>query len=245
MARNKGHSGGSWKVAYADFVTAMMAFFLLMWILNMVPPETKQVLSTYFQPVADVKGSGGPQVLDAVSNAMVPQARGIPNPDAATEQSQRFVIASRLKRIIMDDKKLMDASGLSSDETGVLLRVNSDVMFHPGSAQLTPEAKRVLAGVLDVLKEYNMHLLVRGHAAEKENAGGPYETAWELSGARAANAASHVLESGEIIPTRVRAISYGATRPLRPDTSNANRLSNGRVEFYFHRPDALNFGSGL
>jgi chemotaxis protein MotB len=245
MARNRGHGSGSWKVAYADFVTAMMAFFLLMWILNMVPPETKQVLSTYFQPVADVKGSGGPQVLDAVSNTMVPQARGIPNPDTAAEESQRFVIASRLKRMVMANPALMEASGLSSDETGVLLRVNNNVMYHPGSAQLTPEAKRVLVGVLDILKEYNLHLLVRGHAAERENADGIYATAWELSGARAAAAASYVLSGGEIIPTRVRAISYGATRPLRPTTSEQNRLSNGRVEFYFHRPDALNFGSGL
>jgi chemotaxis protein MotB len=244
MAR-KGHSGGSWKVAYADFVTAMMAFFLLMWILNMVPPETKQILSTYFQPVAPEKGSGGPQVLDMATNTMVSKARGIPNPDKAAEESQRFVIASRLKRMLMEDPKLLEASGLSADETGVLLRVNNSIMFRPGSAQLTAEARRVMVGVLDVLKEYNMHLLVRGHAAEGERAGGPYETDWELSGARAAAAASYVLSGGEIIPTRVRAISYGSTRPLRPATTAENRLSNGRVEFYFHRPDALNFGSGL
>lgn len=244
MAR-KGHSGGSWKVAYADFVTAMMAFFLLMWILNMVPPETKQVLSTYFQPVAPEKGSGGPQVLDVVSNAMQPQARGIPNPDKAAEESQRFVIASRLKRMLIDNPRLDEASGLSADETGVLLRVNNNVMFHPGSAQLTAEAKTVIAGVLDVLKEYNMNLLVRGHAGDGEHLGGPYATDWELSGARAAATASFVLSGGGILPTRVRAISYGATRPLRPSLTQQNRLSNGRVEFYFHRPDALNFGSGL
>ncbi|MDR3640812.1 MAG: flagellar motor protein MotB [Humidesulfovibrio sp.] len=245
MSRRKGHSGGSWKVAYADFVTAMMAFFLLMWIMNMVPPETRQVLSTFFQPVADEKGMGGPQVLDAASNTMVPLARGIPNPDPAAEESQRFVIASRLRRIVMENPKLMDASGLSSDETGVLLRVNNNIMFRPGSAQLTPEAKHVMDGVLDVLKQYNMNLLIRGHAAEQEPVGGTLETPWELSGARSAAAASYILSTNEILPTRVRAISYGSTRPLRPDTSTENRLSNGRVEFYFHRPDALNFGSGL
>jgi len=242
----KGHSGGSWKVAYADFVTAMMAFFLLMWIMNMVPPETRQVLSTYFQPISDERGQGGPEVLqDINSNALTSQTHGIPQPDKAAEQSQRFVIASKLKRIVMEDPQLQDASGLSSDETGVLLRVNNNIMFRAGSAQLTPEAKRVLDGVLDVLKKYNMHLLVRGHAAEQESTGGAFESAWELSGARASAAARFVLSSGDILPTRVRAISYGATRPLRPDTTETNRLSNGRVEFYFHRPDALNFGSGL
>ena len=44
-----GHGGGSWKIAYADFVTAMMAFFLLMWLINTVPQETKENLSIYFK----------------------------------------------------------------------------------------------------------------------------------------------------------------------------------------------------
>lgn len=245
MARKKFH-GGSWKVAYADFVTAMMAFFLLMWIMNIVPPETKQVLSTYFQPASDTKGPGGPEVtLDVNSNALDRLARGIPKPDDAQAQSQRFEIASRIKRLILDNPELMNHSGLSSDETGVLLRINNSAMFRPGSAQLTPEALRVMDGVLGVLKQYNMDLLVRGHASSQEHAGGQYATPWELSGARAAAAASHITASGDILPSRVRAMSYGSTRPLRPDVTAENKLTNGRVEFYFHRPDALNFGSGL
>lgn len=245
MARKKFH-GGSWKVAYADFVTAMMAFFLLMWILNIVPPETKQVLSTYFQPASDTKGPGGPEVtLDVNSNTIDRLARGIPKPDDAQAQSQRFEIASKIKRMIMDNPEIMNQSGLSSDETGVLLRINNSVMFRPGSAQITPEAKHVMEGVLGVLKQYNMDLLVRGHAAGQEHSGGPFASPWELSGARAAAAASHIVADGEILATRVRTMGYGATRPLRPNTTAENKLSNGRVEFYFHRADALNFGSGL
>jgi len=245
MARRRHGGGGSWKVAYADFVTAMMAFFLLMWILNMVPPETKNIISTYFQPADNGKGPGGPQVLDVETNAMTPLARGIPNRDPAAEEAQRFIIASRLKRVLMANPRLLDSSGLSADGTGVLLRVNNDIMYNPGSAQLTAEARRLIEGVEGVLKEYNMDLLVRGHAAAGEHAYGGFSTDWELSGARAAAAANQVLVDGAILPTRVRAISFGSTRPLRPSTTQANRLGNGRVEFYFHRPDALKFGSGM
>ncbi|HWR03251.1 MAG TPA: flagellar motor protein MotB [Humidesulfovibrio sp.] len=245
MARKKFH-GGSWKVAYADFVTAMMAFFLLMWILNIVPPETKQVLSTYFQPASDTSGPGGPvMILDVNANTADRAVRGIPKPDDAQSRSQRFEIASKFKRIILDNPELMSQSGLSSDETGVLLRINNSAMFAPGSAQLTPQARRVLDEALGVLKEYNMDLLVRGHAAQQEHTGGAFASPWELSGARAAAAAGYVSASGAIISTRVRAISYGATRPLRPETTQENKVTNGRVELYFHRPDALNFGSGL
>ena len=50
------HHGGAWKVAYADFVTAMMAFFLLMWLINVTTPEQKMGLAEYFTPTIGVKG---------------------------------------------------------------------------------------------------------------------------------------------------------------------------------------------
>ena len=57
-----GHHGGAWKVAYADFVTAMMAFFLLMWLINTTDPEQKQGIAEYFAPAnvsSSTSGSGG------------------------------------------------------------------------------------------------------------------------------------------------------------------------------------------
>lgn len=54
-----GHHGGAWKVAYADFVTAMMAFFLLMWLLNATSEEQKRGISNYFGPAGDMVGAGG------------------------------------------------------------------------------------------------------------------------------------------------------------------------------------------
>src|SRR5207237_2239133 len=57
-----GHHGGAWKVAYADFVTAMMAFFLLMWLINTTTPEQKRGIADYFAPQSiaqTLSGSGG------------------------------------------------------------------------------------------------------------------------------------------------------------------------------------------
>ena len=57
-----GHHGGAWKVAYADFVTAMMAFFLLMWLINTTDPEQKRGIAEYFAPASvseTTSGSGG------------------------------------------------------------------------------------------------------------------------------------------------------------------------------------------
>src|ERR1700756_4068774 len=57
-----GHHGGAWKVAYADFVTAMMAFFLLMWLINTTSPEQKRGIADYFAPASvsqSTSGAGG------------------------------------------------------------------------------------------------------------------------------------------------------------------------------------------
>ena len=60
-----GHHGGAWKVAYADFVTAMMAFFMLLWLLNVAPPETLNGLADYFSPTtAAVAGKSGSQSIN-------------------------------------------------------------------------------------------------------------------------------------------------------------------------------------
>src|SRR3974390_2214313 len=67
-----GHHGGAWKVAYADFVTAMMAFFLLMWLINTTSPEQKRGIADYFAPASvseTTSGSGGILGGSSLSNS--------------------------------------------------------------------------------------------------------------------------------------------------------------------------------
>ena len=66
------HHGGAWKIAYADFVTAMMAFFLLLWLISMTTPEQKEGLASYFAPPnisPTTSGSGGLMGGTALDNA--------------------------------------------------------------------------------------------------------------------------------------------------------------------------------
>jgi chemotaxis protein MotB len=223
--------GSSWKVAYADFVTAMMAFFLLMWIMNMVPPSTQKQLEQYFK-----EEPKPPQGALFSPKENEPQQTAALNRDDA----MRYAIAVRFKKIITEDPFLKNSSGISSDDAGVLLRVQNGALFNPGSAQLTEAAKRILADVVDVLKMYNLYLIIRGHADAAEAAKGSFASNWELSGARAAATAHWIIGQGGIQPTRVRAVAYGDSRPLVPDFNPEAAAANRRVEFYFHRPEVQN-----
>ncbi len=126
------HCGGAWKVAYADFMTAMMAFFLLMWLLNMTPMETKEQLADYFDPgppMASTSESGAGGVLGGLTmspegsrasdkNPMVPLQRtkqrkrggtykSEVNQVAKKAQQKRFEsVANKINQAILENKKL-------------------------------------------------------------------------------------------------------------------------------------------
>ena len=141
--------------------------------------------------------------------------------------------------MIMADASPQNASGINADDVGVQLRINSDAMFKPGSAEFSTEGLKVLTSVKQILDEYNLYLVVRGHADSIETRL-PYSSPWELSGARAANAIAHLTRMG-IKGTRLRGVCYGDTRPLRPGTDDASRSMNRRVAFYFHRPEVMSY----
>ena len=230
--------GGAWKVAYADFVTAMMAFFLLMWILNMVPPETKAGLAAYFSGERNFDSSSTSPVSN---NPFVQNTDKIDTRDLKINEVEKshYAIAQKLKSMVMADAVPQSASGISADDVGVQLRVNADVLFKAGSVDLMPGAEKIFNDVLKILQEYNLYLMVRGHADTSE-ARPPFASAWELSGARAASVVHYLADRG-IKPTRLRGIAYGDTRPLKPGMDEASRAVNRRVEFFFHRPEVMSY----
>jgi chemotaxis protein MotB len=90
IKKGGGHHGGAWKVAYADFVTAMMAFFLLMWLINTTSPEQKRGIADYFAPASvsqTTSGSGGMLAGTALSAEGVRHDKGSPVMDKSGSQS--------------------------------------------------------------------------------------------------------------------------------------------------------------
>ncbi|MCR5562875.1 MAG: flagellar motor protein MotB [Desulfovibrio sp.] len=229
---------GAWKVAYADFVTAMMAFFLLMWILNMVPPETKAGLAAYFSGERNFDSSSTSPISN---NPFIQNTDKIDTRDIKINEMERshYAIAQKLKQMLMAQDTPQSATGLSADDLGVQLRVNSDLLFKKGSPEWLPGGEKVFEDVLKILNEYNLYLVVRGHADSEETMP-PYASAWELSGARAA-AVLHWLADHGVKPSRLRGVSYGDTRPLKPGMSESSRAANRRVEFLFHRPEVMSY----
>jgi chemotaxis protein MotB len=233
------HHGGSWKVAYADFVTAMMAFFLLMWLIAALKPQQKETLAFVFK---DTKQGSPSEIKQGVSPAMfIPSDAkvGMAEMKLSEKDQLKYEVALLVKELLAREKELQNNSGISSDNAGVLMQVNNSVMFAQNSAVLKPEAAKMLNGVADILLAQKVNLVIRGHTDDVENGSGLYPSKWELSAARAAACLRYILakSNGAIAATRMRAAGCADSRPLVPVMDEANRSANRRVEFYYHSPE--------
>jgi len=225
-----GHHGGSWKVAYADFVTALMALFLLLWLLMALKPQQKQEIARMFQGTAqtqgDVGGEGTPVFGELTSSKIVTRLD--------QKQRQQLELAGQLKELVKTRMPGSVNAGVTVDDKGgVLLKLPSGILFASGASDLTPEAQRLLDGVAGMLMKHKINLQVRGHADDQESRGTGYGSQWEFSAARAAVALRYLTGKFTLPPVRYEAVGYGDSRPLVANTSAENRQLNRRIEIYF------------
>ncbi len=231
--------GGAWKVAYADFVTAMMAFFLLMWILSMSDKETRQGLAGVFRAEA-IFSTNQISAVGVSNNPLIQYAGKVVKEEVKINEAERTNIEmmKKLNQFMLQDSFPSGASGLTSDSVGVLLHLAPDLLFAPGTVEFTAEGKKVMDQIVGVLSMFQAYLVVRGHADSSEAGTGGYKSLWDLSAARA-NAAIRYLIAHNVDPKFLRSVAYGDTRPaVAPDAPDAKKM-NSRVEFHFHRPDAM------
>ncbi|MDD5169252.1 MAG: flagellar motor protein MotB, partial [Syntrophales bacterium] len=230
----RGHAeahGGSWKVAYADLVTAMMAFFLLLWLLAMVSPEKRLALSEYFQhhsifmeqTVAGGKSfmQGSPSAMEAPVMKREKNQPGTSMGKASGETVEKKRVSSeemaeRLKDSINRKLRyLKDQILVDIVEGGVriqILDIAGSEMFPSGSDQPTQKALQILDLVADNIRDVDNRIAVEGHTDAAPFIGGK-TTNWELSTSRA-SAARRALERMGIDVDRIARVVGFADQEL-------------------------------
>lgn len=238
-----GHHGGAWKVAYADFVTAMMAFFLLMWLLNATTEEQKTGIADYFSPSTDplaprvsVTLSGaesllagqsvareGAMVTDLMPLVNTPELTNVDVQNEAAEQESFNEVEAELKQAMQDDPELADlAPNLIVDEAPEGLRIQivdqeGQSMFPSGSARMYPRMRKLLERVAKIIEKADNQISVRGHTDSVPYRGRDGYSNWELSADRA-NSSRKVLLSSGLAPKRLDdVVGKADTEHLFPD----------------------------
>lgn len=216
------HHGGAWKVAYADFVTAMMAFFLVMWIVGM-DDQTKQAIEGYFSnPVGYKKGySAGATPLSSGNSPASVRKPPLRLVIRAYEQKRFEEVSRRLESKLDSAQALLGLSTrveVALTEQGLRIELiedgDGDTFFASGSARMTGTASAALGLIASELRDLGNAVVIEGHTDAVSYGASASYTNWELSADRA-NAARRVLEAGGITPDRVQAVRGLADRKLR------------------------------
>ncbi|MGE4470582.1 MAG: flagellar motor protein MotB [Desulfovibrio sp.] len=223
-----------WMATFADMVTLLLCFFVLLLSFTNQDINNFQVL------------------MGAMSDAFGVQrerndAKEVPYADTSRSFKRQIEseddikqLAASLRKFIQDETLTGEAS-LSVDNTGVMLRVGNKAMFRPGSSELMPESIPVLVEVIKLLNSTPFNLIVRGHTDGEAPNAQLFDTNWELSATRAAACLRFILEHSSVSPQRLKAVGLAGSKPLVPSTTAANRALNRRVEFYFQAPGAENW----
>jgi chemotaxis protein MotB len=259
-----GHHGGAWKVAYADFVTAMMAFFLLMWLLNATTEKQRKGISDYFNPTIPVNRiSGGgdgafggdsvfaQETMAHTGTGAMDRKTSPTSVDAAGEESGRGAAGEGNAQSELEDveKALMARGGESNSMEQLLRHVVSkvtdeglvielfdlpDAPLYEGDTATPTEVTTAIAGLLVEVLGLTTNEIAVNGHLRSYPVTLIDNPVWELSAERA-QAMRILLESGGIPGERVQRIAGFADR--KPATADQSELRNNRIEVILLRRD--------
>jgi chemotaxis protein MotB len=225
------HHGGAWKLAYADFVTAMMAFFLLMWLLGSTDEKTRKGISEYFQD---------PYEASRIDKGKIPTLEEI----APTEIDRQSDENDQLKLEMLKEKiqdmidanpklaEVKDQIKLETTPEGLRVQIidnKNTPMFKLASSETEPQIRLILRAMAPVINKLPNKITINGHTdARPFPANRKGYSNWELSSDRA-NAARYELNNGGLAEEKIMRVTGLSDsipyNPANPDDPMNRRIS--------------------
>lgn len=204
-----GHHGGAWKVAYADFVTAMMALFIVLWLLNTNKPVREAIAGYFKDPSGTASKMGSNKV--GIAEALAITKDDMPKLKEELEKAIRKV---------PDLEKIKDQIEMTITPEGLrieLLETETGTFFELGNSSPSDNGKELLSLLAQELGKLPNHLSIEGHTDSKPYTGRREYGNWELSADRA-NAARRLMQNSGLGATQVSQVrGYADQMPRKID----------------------------
>lgn len=243
------HGGGGmerWLLSYADFITLLMVFFVVLYAMSKVDVQKYAAMANSLSVVltgqsASVLNTQGPSVVPGMSGQQVKEGPGENSANQAQLEEVKKVIGEFIKDQDKDAAKaqqagnttvtkLSDSIIIYEQERGLVISFKDTLLFASGSDELAPRAKTIINGVGVALRKIPNYIRVEGHTDNLPINSGRFASNWELSVLRAANVVHVLGESTGIEASRLSIVGYGEYRPLVPNEDNLTRAMNRRVD---------------
>ena len=222
--------GSSWLVTFADLTMLVLVFFILLFSVSTVDVQR---FNKSFQSVrSELSGK------DAFSSQIKQAKENTSRIDSVRLQQQ--LIQQQEKtfseiRTYLTEAGKQDNIAATFDKGKITLRLPADLLFEPGSVELSEAAKGQLNAIADILiKNKDQDINIKGYTDNIEPVAGRFKDSWEISSLRAVNVLRYLMSIG-IESSRLTATGLSSLNPLFPNDSDENRAVNRRIEFELER----------
>ncbi len=228
-----------WLLTYADLITLLMVFFVVMYSLSKVDAQkfkaaAASLRAAFHNPMATplpLPGTGGQDGADFTT-----KKRGTPEPArviavdkqrAAMEQ-----LAGQFTSLFREEGLEQSVNvSVSGDGKNVVVRLADSLLFDAGSATLTPPSLELIDKMFEILGKTESKVQVEGHTDNVPINNAQFKSNWDLSTARAVHVVEHVIAKFSLPPERLSASGYAEYHPIAANDTPENRAKNRRVEF--------------
>lgn len=207
-----------WMDTYADTITLLLTFFILLYSISAVDSEKLQELSEALQ--FSLTGKQSVKQLESLDDIKV---------DIEKESNKYEDLAKKLNEII-DKNSLTEVIKIREEDRGIVLQVDESILFDPGKAEIKESSVGILDTISKIIEETDNDIIAEGHTDNVPINNEKYKSNWELSTDRALNIVKYFIENKKINPVRLSVKGYGEYNPIAPNDTPENRSKNRRVD---------------
>jgi chemotaxis protein MotB len=235
LRRGSGKKAGGpsmerWLLTYADMITLLMIFFIMMYVISNVNSQKFQQLANILGSVFGNQGS----IMPSAGNSILQEQANVSSGSiASADIAQMNQIRAQLEKYFQM-KGLAGRVSVQMEERGLVISLQDTMLFDSGSAVLTPDARNIIAEVGKNLQSLPNFILVEGNTDNLPIHNAEFPSNWELSSARATNVVQDLILCG-VTPERLSATGYGEYRPQVLNDSDEHRQMNRRVDIVILR----------
>ncbi|MNK96477.1 Motility protein B [compost metagenome] len=223
-----------WLVSYADFITLLFAFFVVMYATSSANEEKQKSFEDSIKLNFHLVGQGG---TDKQGNTIEDTLADLEMPVGAfprkggPREVQDYVERSLDKSMDGDEKK-KSIQDIYHDAVGVKISLAASTFFTPGSAKLRAGALSSLDKLAEILKSNDRRIIIEGHTDDTPMQDSQYPSNWELAGGRSSAVVRYLVKVHKMDPKRFVSLSYGDQKPIVPNDTEEHKAMNRRIEIF-------------